>query len=149
MLTSKIEYWQAKENTITQGWILTSKGKLTRSSKAATVTLAASVAFQSGGGTGFKQDRAKKQRKMRNAGQRGEIHPEGGNWRPEGEMQLHLTWGSGSYHLATTWWIMSNCNYRKNTKCGIEVEKSADHCTGGGLHAGPQTSLGWFNAQRI
>ena len=58
---------------------LTSKGKLTRSSKAATVTLAAPVAFQSGGGTGFKQDRAKKQRKMRNAGQRGEIHPEGEN----------------------------------------------------------------------
>ena len=57
----------------------TSKGELTRSSKAATVTLAAPVAFQSGGGTSFKQDRAKKQRKMRNAGQRGEIHPEGGN----------------------------------------------------------------------
>ena len=65
---------------------LTSKGELTRSSKAATVTIAAPVAFQSGGGTSFKQDRAKKQRKMRNAGQRGEIHPEGENGGQRGEM---------------------------------------------------------------
>ena len=64
----------------------TSKGELTRSSKAATVTLAAPVAFQSGGGTSFKQSRAKKQRKMRNAGQRGEIHPEGENGGQRGGM---------------------------------------------------------------
>ena len=64
-----------------------------------------------------------------------------GKMEARGVMQLHLTWGSGSYHLATTWWIMSNCNYSKNTKCGIEVEKSADHCTGGGLHADPKKFL--------
>ena len=141
MLTSKIEYWQAKENTNTQGRILTSKGGLKSKGKwwqakedwnpreNTDKHMRIDTQLKSGNsdsrrpgciperwGDWLQAGPSKKTAENAKCRPKGGNSSRGGKWRPEGEMQLHLTWGSGSCHLATTWWIMSNCNYSKKYK---------------------------------